>query len=47
LIPEEFDVNMDDIKEAVNEKQEPSLEIFSNDQVSLVSVSITSYFNGY
>ncbi|KAG2207779.1 hypothetical protein INT46_001970 [Mucor plumbeus] len=38
LIPEEFDVNMDDIKEAVNEKQEPSLEIFSNDQVSLMGL---------
>lgn len=36
LVPEEMDVNMDDIKEAVNEKPKPSVEIFSNDQVSLV-----------
>lgn len=38
---------MDDIKEAVNEKQEPSIEIFSNDQVSLVSVLIADYPNSY
>ncbi|EPB87572.1 hypothetical protein HMPREF1544_05663 [Mucor circinelloides 1006PhL] len=38
LVPEEMDVNMDDIKEAVNEKPKPSVEIFSNDQVSLMGL---------
>ncbi|CEP17621.1 hypothetical protein [Parasitella parasitica] len=38
LAPEELNVNMDDIKEAVNEKENPPVEIFSNEQVSLVSL---------